>query len=277
MAAVEIAKLFKIMENKFKLEVEYTKKDSSYGHSRKYRIADDKNNTMLRLSQSPFPDCCGVAILHNLSSNEMKTSDFIQCLDLIIEDLNKNDKFAKILHYNTIDSRVFKMMSRHPLALVCDAFRNRRSGNRICCIEIPIETKSMNIIDRIAPPFWNTDDFDPDDLDEDIYNSWNRNEMSFEDAVAQHLERHPDYFEPQGEPVEDEYEDFELDREVENALQQLRETASEQYRAEAVRVPRPVIVGDGIRSLIEREGRGEDPRGNLLPSGSTDWHNDDLI
>ena len=124
------------MSNKIKLEVEFTNKSSVYGHNRIYRIKDEGGSTCFRLESIAYPECCGITIFKNASIKDVDFKTFGEYLDLIINDLKANDKYAKILFYTTQDARLAKLMATYPGCITLDKFKNVRSGNMLVGFEI---------------------------------------------------------------------------------------------------------------------------------------------
>lgn len=117
------------------LKIEYTNKSTSYGDSRYYVYYVD-GMAVFMANQIPWPNCCGIAILKNLSiSPSVDKTIFKKILDEICDDLYSNDKYSKLLFYTNIGS-VSRMFETYPDITILDPFKNRRSGNILIGFEI---------------------------------------------------------------------------------------------------------------------------------------------
>jgi hypothetical protein len=136
----------------YKMDVTVTNKSSNYGNSRVYRFIDSESLTYFRLTQTPFPECCGVAIFSNYSCEpEMTVEEFNKCLSMIFQDMMLNDRFSKVLVYTNVDNRLTRLFCEYPGAVIGEKFRNRRSGNMLTSVEfdiyLPEELKSTQFRD----------------------------------------------------------------------------------------------------------------------------------
>jgi len=128
-----------------KLEVLDIKKDVSYGDSRMYKIVDETEGIVFRCRQIPFPNCCGITILENVSiSHSVKGAEINAVMDKIIDDLYVNDKYSKLIFYTINNSKEALAFAEYKGCLILDTFVNRRSLNTLIGFEINIEEKHQN-------------------------------------------------------------------------------------------------------------------------------------
>lgn len=155
-------------EMKQGLKIEYTNKSSAYGDSRYYVYYID-NNAVFIANQIPWPNCCGIAILKDLSiSSSVDKTIFKKILDEICDDLYSNDKYSKLLFYTNIGS-TSRMFETHPDVTILDPFKNRRSGNILIGFEFNLlKDSDVNSGSRQSWPITiDEDDEDQDDEDEE--------------------------------------------------------------------------------------------------------------
>lgn len=123
-------------EMKQGLKVEITNNNASYGDSRSYVYYIDDNASFMA-NQMPYPNCCGIAILKDVSVySRVDKANGIKIIDAICEDLYKNDKYSKILFYTNVGSESAKLFEAYPDITILDPFKNRRSGNVLIGFEI---------------------------------------------------------------------------------------------------------------------------------------------
>ena len=132
----QLNKKEKSMEETTKLEVEVVKKDHNYGDSRNYRYYINRD-CVLSLNQIPYPNCCGITIIKDFSQSRGLSSErFNEIIDAIVKDLQKNDRYSKIILYTNKGSRESTLFSAYPEIVILDPFRNRRSSNILVGFEI---------------------------------------------------------------------------------------------------------------------------------------------
>lgn len=126
------------MENNLILKVEYTNKSSSYGSSRNFRIAKkSSSNSVFYCSQVPFPSCCGIAIIKDVSiGSDLTKDEFAEIMDLIKNHLKEEDNFSKIIYYTNSPCRMEKYLSKYDGVIYTEYFKNKRSGNILIGFEI---------------------------------------------------------------------------------------------------------------------------------------------
>jgi hypothetical protein len=126
--------------NEVKMECEVLNRSRAYGDSRKfyYKIG---NEPVMAVEQIPFPNCCGVAILHNFSVDLNSTQEMMNdFLDYTVSELKANDQFSKILIYTAENNgRKMKLVENYPNAEIGEKFVNFRTKNLLTTIEINIE------------------------------------------------------------------------------------------------------------------------------------------
>ena len=122
------------------LKVEITNKDTSYGSSRIYYYSTKDEGNIFRIEQIPFPNCCGIAILKNLSmsTSSVDANLFCKIIGEIVEDLKNNDKFSKLMFYTNSGNYGFEEFQKYPEVSIIPPFRNRRSGHTLMGFEIDL-------------------------------------------------------------------------------------------------------------------------------------------
>ena len=154
-------------EMKQGLKIEYTNKSTSYGDSRYYVYYVDGMAVFIA-NQIPWPRCCGIAILKDLSiSPSVDKTIFKKILDEICDDLYSNDKYSKLLFYTNIGN-TSKIFETYPDITILDPFKNRRSGNILIGFEINLlKDSDVNPGARQSWPITiEEEDENPDDEDE---------------------------------------------------------------------------------------------------------------
>lgn len=153
-------------EMKQGLKIEYINKSSAYGDYRYYVYYVD-GMAVFMANQIPWPNCCGIAILKDLSiSSSVDKTIFKKILDEICEDLYSNDKYSKLLFYTNIGS-VSRMFETHPEVTILDPFKNRRSGNILIGFEINLLKDSDVNPESIITWRSAIDEEDEEDTDDD--------------------------------------------------------------------------------------------------------------
>jgi hypothetical protein len=200
-----------------------TNKDNSYGNSRSYRFEVD-GDCQFSFNQIPFPNCCGIAILRDLStSSEISRENFNDAINQLVKDLQENDRYSKILIYTTLTSKESQMFQNYPDIIILDPFKNRRSSNILVGFE-------LNLLQHTTPQIWH----DPFDLD---------------------LMEEP--MEDDGEHDEEDESEFEPTEEEEEMIARRREEIRRRRDASMIARPqiddgrRPIITGEGIHAQIE--------------------------
>lgn len=151
-------------EMKQGLKVEITNKNASYGDSRSYVYYIDDNASFMA-NQMPYPNCCGIAILKDISVYfRVAKADGIKIIDAICEDLYKNDKYSKILFYTNVGSESAKLFETYPDITILDPFKNRRSGNVLIGFEINL-LKEDDLEKKRSVSSWDESEDDDDDED----------------------------------------------------------------------------------------------------------------
>ena len=90
-----------VIKKNYKLNADVTHSSTSYGDSRRYSYGD-ATEKVAALDQVPFPNCCGICILKNISiSHSLSNKNFNKFLDEIIENLKGSDHYGKIMIYTT--------------------------------------------------------------------------------------------------------------------------------------------------------------------------------
>ena len=126
------------MENNLILKVEYTNRSSSYGSSRNFRIGKkSSSSSVFYCSQVPFPSCCGIAIIKDVSiGSDLTKDEFAEIMDLIKNHLKEEDSFSKIIYYTNSPCRMEKYLSKYDGVIYTEYFKNKRSGNILIGFEI---------------------------------------------------------------------------------------------------------------------------------------------
>lgn len=191
----------------YKLVVDVTNQSSSYGNSRVYRFKLKDDTTMLRIKQTPFPECCGVALLSNYSCDpELGVEGFNKCLSMLLHDLTLNDRFSKVLIFNNADNRLTRLFMSHPKAIVGETFRNRRTDNMLISVEysleLPEELKSHNFasLDSEDPRqgvYWSSDE----DLESPLDSVSVEEVEEFERLATEHAEQHQNTIVSRGDQI----------------------------------------------------------------------------
>lgn len=151
-------------EMKQGLKVEITNKNASYGDSRSYVYYIDDNASFMA-NQMPYPNCCGIAILKDMSVySRVDKADGIKIINAICEDLYKNDKYSKILFYTNVGSESAKLFETYPDITILDPFKNRRSGNVLIGFEINL-LKEDDLEKKRYVSLWDEPEDDDDDED----------------------------------------------------------------------------------------------------------------
>lgn len=122
----------------FELGIEVTNRSTSWGNSRQYCY---KNNieTLISLSEIPFPGCCGVCILKGISVDRgMAQKDFNTFMNALVDDLKDDDSFARILIYTTTNEASHGFLSNYPNTTILDTFKNPRTDRILTGFEIVI-------------------------------------------------------------------------------------------------------------------------------------------
>lgn len=145
---------------KNELDIQITDRSNAYGNSRIYRYRIN-GESVLRFDQIPYPECCGIAIIKNFSANgDMSKADFLDTMDGFIKDMQKNDRFSKVLFYTNAGSNGDRLFSQIPDVIVLDPFKNRRSGNTLVGFEI-------DLLEKSSREGWHSLDLGEDDFDEE--------------------------------------------------------------------------------------------------------------
>lgn len=155
-------------EMKQGLKIEYTNKSYAYGDSRYYVYYVDGMD-VFTATQIPWPNCCGIAILKDLSiSSSVDKTLLKKILDEICEDLYSNDKYSKLLFYTNIGS-TSRIFETHPDVTILDPFKNRRSGNILIGFEFNLlKDSDVNSGSRQSWPITIEEAYeDQDDEDEE--------------------------------------------------------------------------------------------------------------
>ena len=129
-------------ELKEELTIEVTVPSMSYGDTRSIY------NDYLALNQVPYPNCCGVCILKDITIHERSMSQdlFDKFLDEIIDHLENNDKFAKILIYINKSQTCYKFFNRSERTVQTNVFTNPRTNNTLVSYEIDLSPVKLNIL-----------------------------------------------------------------------------------------------------------------------------------
>lgn len=120
----------------FEFKSEVKNSSFAYGDSRDYSYGSNVES-FITLSQIPFPNCCGIAILKSISmSSELTQKDFNLFIDNIKKDLELNDKYGKIMIYTTTQERCHNYFNKYPDIIHIDSMVNPRTGRNLVGFEI---------------------------------------------------------------------------------------------------------------------------------------------
>lgn len=127
------------MSKIFEMKVSFIDRSKSYGDSRLYLFSHPDHGNVFRVTQCPFPECCGVAILKNFSvSQELKVEEFNECMGQLVQDLQKNDLFSKIVLFTNTMHYITKLFGNYPGMFISEKFVNRRTCNELVGMELSL-------------------------------------------------------------------------------------------------------------------------------------------